>query len=48
MTLTTPDRVSPAQPPPGGARELLAFAALTASAYLCGALALALVAGLTG
>lgn len=47
MTLTLPDQATPAQPPAGGPRELLAFVAVTAAAYLCGALALALAAGLS-
>lgn len=40
MTLTRPDKISPAQPPPdGGARMLLGFVAVTAAAYVLGALA---------
>lgn len=45
MNLTLPDMATPAQPPTDGVRALLAFAALTAAAYVFGALALVAVAG---
>lgn len=44
MTLTLPDKVSPAQPPTDGLRELLQYAALTGGAMALGILLLALVA----
>lgn len=48
MTLTLSDTVSPAQPPTDGVRELLAFVAVTAAAYVCGALLFILLFAVPG
>lgn len=48
MTITLPDVAAPAPAPPDGARELLAFAAVTVGAYLVGALAFVGFFGLAG